>query len=152
MSCYAPKPRRPRFRACSDRLGGWIIVLVHWHGLVHGLVHCEATLEQIGQTSKAGLSRSAMDYDKTEKTIIASSGKNTDKPGIKIPVEQKHPSKPAALQLVYQFDISLEFNDEQAILYCCSWPSATGSCSRTTTRRGISGTMVDPTEKPSNDH
>lgn len=58
----------------------------------------------------------AMDYDKTDKTIIASSGKNTGKLEIKVPIEQKHPAKPAALQLVYQYDISLEFNDKQAIL------------------------------------
>jgi hypothetical protein len=57
-----------------------------------------------------------MDNDKTEKTIIASSGKNTGKPGIRSPIEQKHLTKSAAPQLVYQYDISLEFNDEQAIL------------------------------------
>lgn len=57
-----------------------------------------------------------MDYNKTEKTIIASSGKNTGKLGIKVPIEQEHPAKPAAPQLIYQYDISLEFNDKQAIL------------------------------------
>jgi hypothetical protein len=53
-----------------------------------------------------------MDYDKTEKTIIASSGKKTGRLEIKVPIEQKHPAKPAAPHLVYQYDISLEFNDE----------------------------------------
>jgi hypothetical protein len=57
-----------------------------------------------------------MDYDKTEKTIIASSGNNTGKLETKVPIEQKHPAKPAAPQLMYQYDISLEFNDKQAIL------------------------------------
>lgn len=90
-----------------------------------------------------------MDNDKTEKTIIASSGNNTGKPRIQVPIEQKHPAKPAAPQLVYQYDISLEFNDEQAILLFLAVSD------RELLKdwiRWTSGTVVGPTEKPFNDH